>query len=79
MLEKSPNTGKRVCRASDGASTGPNTDAGRQHCAEAKTFRGWETREIRRKRAEGLHELRQLEALMVEVGLISKEHEGHGG
>jgi hypothetical protein len=33
---------------------------------------GRETREIRRKRAEGLRELRKLEKLMVDIRMIEK-------
>ena len=63
--------GKTVCRTHGGASTGPKTQQGRERCAQAKTIHGWETREIRRKRAEKLRELRQLERDMIAAGLIS--------
>ena len=45
--------GKAVCRTYGGASTGPKTQQGRERSAQAKTIHGWETREIRRKRATG--------------------------
>jgi len=41
-------------------------------CAQAKTIRGWETREIRRNRAEKLKELRALEGAMLALGMIKK-------
>ena len=62
--------GKRVCRVHGGRSTGPTTPQGRKRCAEAKTIHGWETREKRHTRAEKLRELRQLEKLMVDLGMI---------
>lgn len=62
--------GKAVCRTHGGASTGPKTQKGRKRCARAKTVHGWETREIRRKRADKLRELRQLEQDMKAIGLI---------
>ena len=48
-----------------GRITGPKTEAGRQHCAAAKTTHGWETREKRRVRAAKLRELKQLRELEV--------------
>jgi len=62
--------GKAVCRTHGGASTGAKTQQGRERCAQAKTIHGWETREIRRKRAEKLKELRELEKAMVSLGMI---------
>jgi hypothetical protein len=62
--------GKKVCRTHGGASTGPRTPEGRQKCAAAKTIHGWETRDIRLKRADKLRELRELERLMVAAGVI---------
>ena len=61
---------KFVCRSHGGASTGPKTVQGRKHCAEAKTVHGWETREIRRTRAQKLRELRELEGAMLALGMI---------
>ena len=63
--------GKTVCRTHGGASMGPKTQQGRERCAQAKTIHGWETRVIRRKRAEKLRELRQLERDMKAIGLMS--------
>ncbi len=68
---KAAMTGKNVCRTHGGASTGPRTPAGRQRCADAKTLHGWETRAKRAARAEGLRELREIEAVMKSVGLIT--------
>jgi hypothetical protein len=62
--------GKAVCRTHGGASTGAKTQQGRERCAQAKTVHGWETRELRRKRAEKLRELRELETFMIDAGLI---------
>lgn len=62
--------GKAVCRAHGGASTGPRTAEGRARCAEAKTVNGWETRSTREARAEKLRELRELERVMVDLGMI---------
>nr|WP_300975829.1 HGGxSTG domain-containing protein [Yoonia sp.] len=62
--------GKAVCRTHGGASTGARTQQGRERCAQAKTVHGWETREIRRKRAEKLRELRELEGAMLALGMI---------
>jgi hypothetical protein len=62
--------GKAVCRTHGGASTGSKTQQGRERCAQAKTVHGWETREIRHKRADKLRELRQIERDMKAIGLI---------
>jgi len=62
---------KRVCRTHGGTSTGPKTPEGRAKCAKAKTIHGWETRAIRRERAAKLAELRLMERVMIEVGMIS--------
>lgn len=52
--------GKKVCRIHGGASTGPKTVKGRKRCAAAKTLHGWETRELRKKRAEKFREMNTL-------------------
>lgn len=62
--------GKSVCRTHGAASTGPKTDAGRARCAAAKTIHGRERRTTRILRAEKLKELRELEGLMLEIGMI---------
>lgn len=64
--------GKAVCRTHGGASTGAKTQQGRERCAQVKTVHGWETREIRRKRAEKLRELRELEGAMQVLGMLSR-------
>ena len=64
--------GKRVCRTHGGASTGAKTRQGRERCAQAKTVHGWETREIRRMRAEKLRELRAVESAMLALGMLSR-------
>ncbi|WP_370551921.1 HGGxSTG domain-containing protein [Haliea sp. E1-2-M8] len=62
--------GRRVCRLHGGKSTGPRSDEGRSRCAGAKTVHGRETREVRRKRAIALAELRQIEEIGFECGLL---------
>ena len=52
--------GKQVCRVHGGVSTGPRTSEGRKRCAAAKTVHGWETRELRKKRAVKFRELKLL-------------------
>ena len=64
--------GKAVCRTHGGASTGAKTQQGRERCAQAKTVHGWETREIRRRRADKLRELRELEGAMLALGMLSR-------
>ena len=63
---------KSVCRTHGGASTGAKTRQGRERCAQVKTVHGWETREIRRMRAEKLRELRELEGAMLALGMLSR-------
>ena len=62
--------GKAVCRTHGGASTGPKTPEGRKRCAAAKTIHGREGRVTRQRRSEKLKELREIEKLMIDVGLI---------
>ena len=71
QCRKAAMRGKRVCRTHGGTSTGPKTPEGRAKCAKAKTIHGWETRAIRRERAAKLAELRLMERVMIEVGMIS--------
>ena len=52
--------GKQVCRIHGGLSTGPRTSEGRKRCAIAKTVHGWETRELRKKRAAKFREMNTL-------------------
>jgi len=70
QCRKAAMRGKRVCRTHGGTSTGPKTAAGRAKCAEAKTIHGRETREKRRMRADKLRELRLMERVMIEAGMI---------
>ena len=59
--------GKQVCRVHGGVSTGPRTSEGRKRCAAAKTVHGWETRELRKNRAEKFREMKSLiSALKIE-------------
>jgi hypothetical protein len=62
--------GKAVCHTHGGASTRRKAEQGRKRCAAAKTIHGRETRDIRLKRADMLSELRGLEQVMVQAGLI---------
>jgi hypothetical protein len=64
--------GKAVCRTHGGASTGARTQQGRERCAQAKTIHGWETRDIRRKRAAKLRELREIKRTMLTLGMLSR-------
>ena len=63
--------GKTKCRFHGGASTGPQTEAGRQRCAEAKTVHGRETRTIRAERSQASARLSVLEQVGFEIGLMS--------
>lgn len=60
QCKKAAIRGKIVCRMHGGASTGPRTELGRNRCAAAKTMHGWETRELRRIRAQKLAEMKTL-------------------
>ena len=62
--------GKAVCRTHGGLSTGPNTQAGRLRCAEAKTIHGRETREARTERSLGSARLAVLESVGFGIGLL---------
>ena len=62
--------GKTKCRFHGGASTGPKTELGRQHCAEAKTIHGNETRKVRIERSVGMRRLRELEDLGYVLGIM---------
>jgi hypothetical protein len=70
QCRKAAMRGKAVCRTHGGASTGPKTEHGRNSCAAAKTVHGRETRPIRTTRAVKLKELRGLERLLRENGLL---------
>ena len=58
QCRKASMTGKNVCRVHGGLSTGPQTEQGRKRCAAAKTLHGWETRELRDKRADKFREMK---------------------
>ena len=58
QCRKAAMTGKSVCRIHGGFSTGPRTEQGRKRCAEAKFMHGYETRELRKKRAEKFKEMK---------------------
>lgn len=62
--------GKTKCRNHGGLSSGPQTESGRQRCAEAKTIHGRETRKARSERSHGLQRLAQIEAVGRALGLI---------
>ena len=51
---------KDKCRMHGGVSTGPRTAEGRKRCAAAKTVHGWETRALRKTRAEKFREMKAL-------------------
>lgn len=55
--------GKTKCRFHGGASTGPRTQEGRKRCAAARIVHGFETRQARSERSEGMRRLRLLEEL----------------
>lgn len=57
QCKKAAIRGKQVCRTHGGLSTGPRTEQGRKRCAEAKTVHGFETRVMRKKRAEKFREM----------------------
>jgi len=62
--------GKTNCRFHGGTSTGPKTEQGRKHCAEAKTIHGNETRKARTERALAMRRLRALEDQGHALGLM---------
>jgi len=65
--------GKTKCRFHGGLSTGPKTDRGKLRCAEAKKIHGFDSRQIRKERSEGLARLYELETLGRKIGLITGE------
>ena len=60
QCKKAAVRGKQVCRIHGGKSTGPMTEQGRKRCAAAKTVHGWETRALRKTRAEKFREMKAL-------------------
>ena len=69
-------TGKAVCRAHGGKSTGPRTEEGRQRCAAAKTSHGHATREARAKMRQEMAILSALEGLAFALGMIRSRTRG---
>jgi len=64
QCRKAAMRGKDKCRMHGGASTGPVTAEGRKRCAKAKFVHGWETRPIRKARAEKFREMKKLMKLL---------------
>jgi len=62
--------GNRVCRNHGGASSGAKTQEGRKRRDNARLVHGRETRALRDIRKHKLRELRELEAVMSEIGMI---------
>jgi len=60
QCKKAAVRGKDKCRIHGGKSTGPMTEQGRKRCAAAKTVHGWETRALRKTRAEKFREMKAL-------------------
>jgi len=60
QCKKAAVRGKQVCKIHGGKSTGPMTEQGRKRCAAAKTVHGWETRALRKTRAEKFREMKAL-------------------
>ena len=71
QCKKAAIRGKQVCRTHGGLSTGPRTEQGRKRCAGAKTVHGFETRVMRKKRAEKFREMKALMRLY--VGSVENE------
>ena len=63
--------GKRVCRTHGGKSTGPQTQAGRQICADARTIHGNETRKARAERSLGSARMAVLEQVGHQLGFMN--------
>ena len=62
--------GKRVCRNHGGASSGAKTPEGKKRRDSARLVHGRETRVLRDIRKHNLRQLRELEAVMAEIGMI---------
>jgi len=62
--------GKRVCSNHGGKSSGAKTPEGKQRRDNARLVHGRETRTLRDTRKHKLRELRELEAVMAEIGMI---------
>ncbi len=62
--------GKRVCRNHGGKSSGAKTPEGKKRRDSACLVHGRETRALRDTRKHKMRELRDLEAVMVEIGIL---------
>ena len=62
--------GKQTCRNHGGASTSARTTEGKKRRDRARYVHGRETRALRDARKHKLRELRELEAVMLEIGMI---------
>ena len=62
--------GKSVCKIHGGRSTGPKTQQGRNRCGAARKIHGRETRAIRAKRQQALAELKLIERIGKEMGVM---------
>lgn len=60
QCRKAAMRGRAVCRLHGGLSTGPKSEEGRKRCAKAKFVHGWETRPIRKARAEKFREMKEV-------------------
>lgn len=63
--------GKRVCDFHGGKSTGPKTQQGRQHIADAKTIHGKETKAKREERSASDARMRNFEDLIHVLGMTT--------
>lgn len=70
QCEKPAMKGKKSCRNHGGASTSAKTPGGKKRRDKARLVHGRETRAIRDARKHKLRELRQLEVVMIELGMI---------
>ena len=50
--------------------SGPKNDPGRQRCTDAKTIRGFDTRQTLTERVLGMRRLRELEDLGHQLGIM---------
>jgi hypothetical protein len=62
---------KTKCKTHGGKSTGPRTPEGKARVAAAHLVHGWETRQSRRERSEGLARLAELETLGRLLGMLA--------
>lgn len=63
--------GRTKCRSHGGKSSGPKTLIGRMRCSEAKTVHGRESRKVRIERTLAMRQLRELEGLAHEFGIMT--------